>query len=542
MIMEQLTLFPQLAPHAYGELLTVSEASAWATERVGRNVTASNISYLIQYGRVRKIDSGGRVCVALCDLEKYYDTYDAAREHKYKAKLGGDINWALSFAQVKEAETTKHVHRLHPYKGKFIPQLVEYFIDGHTDSFKREAYFKPGDIVLDPFSGSGTTMVQANECGINAVGVDVSEFNALIANCKVARYDFAVLQKEICRVSSALSEFVAESRIAEFEDKLLAKLNSFNNKNFPVPDYKYRLRQGEVNETEYGGKMEKKFLPAYRKLVREYGIKLRQDMDTNFLEKWFSQQIRDEIDFLFGRVKKVRDARTRKILSVILSRTMRSCRATTHSDLATLIEPVTDTYYCSKHGKICKPLFSIIKWWDSYCKDTVARLAAFDGLRTPTSQYCLTGDSRNINILEKLRKHDKPFAEMAAARKIAGIFSSPPYVGMIDYHEQHAYAYDLLGCKRRDDSEIGPLFRGKGKEARRGYVEGISKVLLNCKRFFAEGYNVFLVANDKYDIYPTIAGKAGMRIVNTFRRPVLNRSEKDMAAYSESIFHLREDG
>ena len=30
---------------------------------------------------------------------------------------------------IKEAETTKHVHRLHPYKGKFIPQLVEYFLD-----------------------------------------------------------------------------------------------------------------------------------------------------------------------------------------------------------------------------------------------------------------------------------------------------------------------------------------------------------------------------------------------------------------------------
>jgi hypothetical protein len=38
---------------------------------------------------------------------------------------------------IKEAETTKHIHRLHPYKGKFIPQLVEYFLDDHTDSFKK---------------------------------------------------------------------------------------------------------------------------------------------------------------------------------------------------------------------------------------------------------------------------------------------------------------------------------------------------------------------------------------------------------------------
>jgi len=40
---------------------------------------------------------------------------------------------------------------LHPYKGKFIPQLVEYFLDSHTDEFKKEVYFHKGDIVLDPF-------------------------------------------------------------------------------------------------------------------------------------------------------------------------------------------------------------------------------------------------------------------------------------------------------------------------------------------------------------------------------------------------------
>jgi len=34
----------------------------------------------------------------------------------------------LSFANVSEYERTKHVHRLHPYLGKFIPQLVEVFL------------------------------------------------------------------------------------------------------------------------------------------------------------------------------------------------------------------------------------------------------------------------------------------------------------------------------------------------------------------------------------------------------------------------------
>lgn len=81
---------------------------------------------------------------------------------------------------IKEAETTKHVHLLHPYKGKFIPQLVDYFLDSHTDNFKKETYFKKGDIVFDPFYGSGTTMVQLCELAMHAIEIDVSTCNALI--------------------------------------------------------------------------------------------------------------------------------------------------------------------------------------------------------------------------------------------------------------------------------------------------------------------------------------------------------------------------
>ena len=128
---------------------------------------------------------------------------------------------------------------------------------------------------------------------------------------------------------------------------------------------------------------------------------------------------------------------------------------------------------------------------------------------------------------------------MISNRKVKGIFSSPPYVGLIDYHEQHAYAYELFGFKRRDDMEIGPLYKGQGKEARESYIRGIAQVLLNCKRYLSEDYNIFLVANDKYNLYPKIAELAGMKIVNQYKRPVLNRVEKDRSAYSEIIFHLK---
>ncbi len=521
------------------ELLTIKEASEWATNHTRKTVTTANISYLIQYGRIKKIGGNGSTQVVLQDLINYYKSYNGQRENSWKDQLGEDLNWALSFDKYKEAETTKHVHRLHPYKGKFIPQLVEYFLDNHTDNFKTETYFKKGDIVLDPFSGSGTTMVQGCELGMNIIGIDVSAFNALIGNSKVTKYDLKDVQNEINCISKALKSFIENSHTSEFEAKLLQELYEFNNKYFPATEYKYNLRKGKINEKQYGAEKEKEFLPTYNKLVKQYNIKLRQDKADNFLDKWYPQHIREEIEFVFNEIKKIKNIYTKKIVSVILSRTIRSCRATTHADLATLVEPSTATYYCSKHGKMCKPLFSILKWWESYSKDTVKRLAQFDNLRTQTFQTCLTGDSRTIDIFVQLKKQNPEFSELVQNQKIKGIFSSPPYVGLIDYHEQHAYAYDLFGFERKDELEIGPLFKGQGKEAKQSYIQGISDVLNNVKKYLADGYDIFLVANDKYNMYPTIAEIAEMKIVNQFKRPVLNRTEKDKGAYSEIIFHLK---
>jgi len=98
-----------------------------------------------------------------------------------------NLNWRER--DLPERERTKHVHRLHPYLGKFIPQLVEIFLRKYRPK-----------VVYDPFCGSGTTLVEANVLGIESIGCDISAFNCLLSKVKTDKYDLDILEKENVQV------------------------------------------------------------------------------------------------------------------------------------------------------------------------------------------------------------------------------------------------------------------------------------------------------------------------------------------------------
>src|SRR2546421_4264726 len=93
------------------------------------------------------------------------------------AEIDLELSWSED--ELPQIARTKHVHSLHPYLGKFIPQLVEVFLHRH---------FSPGDCIYDPFVGSGTTLVEANVFGADAIGCDISAFNCLLSRVKTTPY------------------------------------------------------------------------------------------------------------------------------------------------------------------------------------------------------------------------------------------------------------------------------------------------------------------------------------------------------------------
>jgi len=528
------------------EILSIDKASQWASNYLERPVTISNISYLIQYAKIKKyFDEEKKIRINIDELKTYYDEYLVKKQRSWKNQLGQDLNWGLSFSNLRESDTTKHVHRLHPYKGKFIPQLVEYFLDSHLNTFKKEVFFKSGDIILDPFIGSGTTLVQSSELGLHSIGIDISDFNCLISKVKVGKYNLAMLDKKARDICFKTREFSQEVFDDSFDEQLKEKLNEFNKKYFPNPGFKKKVWEGIISkEEQYGEEKLKQFLKENEEFFEKNGTKdksslLNEKEMNKFINKWFSKRVRQELFYYTKLLNKIENEDLRNVLRIVLSRTARSCRATTHSDLATLTEPQIGPYYCRKHKKLCTPINSIVKHLIRYTYDTIKRLNEFSRLNKNIFSEVIHADSKDVSIFEEIKKKNLDFYKLLITKKIDGVFTSPPYVGQIDYHEQHAYAYELFDIPREDNKEIGPLFKGQGQKAKNEYIEGISKVFINISQFIKDDGNFFIVANDKYNLYPLIAERSGLKIVEQFKRPVLNRTERDRQPYAEIIFHMK---
>ena len=73
--------------------------------------------------------------------------------------------------------TRYSVHGLHEYKGKFNPQVVK--------SLLNVLGVRTGDCVLDPFCGSGTTLVECAHAKVLGVGIDINPFAVFLANAKL---------------------------------------------------------------------------------------------------------------------------------------------------------------------------------------------------------------------------------------------------------------------------------------------------------------------------------------------------------------------
>ena len=357
-----------------------------------------------------------------------------------------NLNWRER--DLPEYQRTKHVHRLHPYLGKFIPQLVEIFLRKYRPT-----------LVYDPFAGSGTTLVEAHALGIDSIGTDISVFNVLLSRVKTADYNIPLLEKEIHDILKRLDTYKSKFATDEKVNKLFFSKNEY-------------------------------------------------------IQKWFAPNTQKEL-LCYARL--IKDYTYQDLLRVVLSRSARSARLVTHYDLDFPKEPQINPYQCYKHNRTCQPVEEAHKFLSRYTIDTLDRIKEFSKIKTKASVVVNHADSR----------------EVVLPKAIDMVFTSPPYIGLIDYHEQHKYAYELLGLKNNETKEIGPAKNGQSQQAKQDYIKGINDVMIHTRDAMTKNGLALIVVNDKYGLYKPEA--AGFKEVGRVERHVNRRTGRREGAFYESI-------
>ena len=139
-------------------------------------------------------------------------------------KIKIDPSWA--FADKTRKETSYLTHGYHRYPAKFIPQIVSRLV---------EKYTKKGDLVVDPFGGCGTTLVEAKVMGRESIVVDINPVAVLITKAKKTQ--------------------IKPDKLEEYFLKLKNKIDSFNeDTKVKVPEHEridYWFKQGEKRKLAF---------------------------------------------------------------------------------------------------------------------------------------------------------------------------------------------------------------------------------------------------------------------------------------------------
>ena len=172
----------------------------------------------------------------------------------FKPNLFGDIK------PNKSREIRYITHSFHEYKGRFYPQLAK--------AFMNYAGIKKGDTVLDPFCGSGTTLVESILYGVNAVGVDINPIAFLLAKAKVK--------------------------------SLLLKRNELNNIKETFKELQENIGWKSITIDDY-----------------------KTTIDIEYLKKWFPENNLKKILFIQNRIQTLTNETSQLFSKVVLSNLLR---------------------------------------------------------------------------------------------------------------------------------------------------------------------------------------------------------------------------
>src|SRR5262245_50251657 len=137
--------------------------------------------------------------------------HELSKQQKLRALLQGELNF--------HGEDSSYAsHDVHAFAAKFPPQLPSAFIRGLT---------APGDVVLDPMMGSGTTIVEALLEGRRGIGLDIDPLALRVSQAKTIPMSVDDLRDIGLKVISQAQDFLSDNNIERLIQKFDSRTKEF---------------------------------------------------------------------------------------------------------------------------------------------------------------------------------------------------------------------------------------------------------------------------------------------------------------------------
>jgi len=168
---------------------------------------------------------------------------------------------------VRRQGTRYSVHGLHEYKGKFNPQVVRGILNllGVSD----------GDKILDPFCGSGTTLVECSHVDLPSIGCDTNPFAIFVASAKLDA--LATPAKSLRQVSDQIIDSLSRRRLSHPDQPASSERSEYLSKWFTPEMFDVIENVRNVIQEE-AGHLSNIYLALVSNLLRDYSLQDPADL------------------------------------------------------------------------------------------------------------------------------------------------------------------------------------------------------------------------------------------------------------------------
>jgi len=193
------------------------------------------------------------------------------------------------------------IHNWYAYKHGYSRKLTAYLIDKFGLS--------EGSWVLDPFCGSGTTLLTCKELGINARGFDILPFSVFLTNVKISDYDVVELERQLTLLTGSMKKASSFKKMAlpdiplvkkafkpEVEERLLELKSAIDA--ISAPKVRAFFNLGFLNILESVSNTSK--AGGFLRLIR-------RDVNSNLIESIFLDKVKSMLEDVIEHGKSEKD-------------------------------------------------------------------------------------------------------------------------------------------------------------------------------------------------------------------------------------------